>query len=214
MARRNLIEWTGTVVRSKAPHRKGGAIRVWIGTEAGHLWARSILAVVVVTATTAPATGAWLTERRSGIGGSDIAGIAGISPWASPWSVWASKVGLAADSAPDEWTPSMRLGTDLEPVIGEWFTRETGLTVAGEQTLVRHRRIAHHFATVDGFVLDSPTTTSLSALGVFEAKYTADAWDELPDHYVAQVQWQLHCTGLAGGLGGDAADSPSGGHGS
>ena len=45
MARRGLIEWTGTVVRSKAPHRKGGAIRVWIGTEAGHLWARSILAV-------------------------------------------------------------------------------------------------------------------------------------------------------------------------
>ena len=31
---------------------------------------------------------------------------------------------------------------------------------------------------------------------MFEAKYTAEAWDDLPAHYVAQVQWQLHVTGL------------------
>lgn len=43
-SRRGLIDFTGQVVRSNAPHRKGGAIRVWRGTEAGVLWARSILA--------------------------------------------------------------------------------------------------------------------------------------------------------------------------
>jgi hypothetical protein len=43
LARRGLIETTNEVVRSRAPHRKGGAIRVWLGTEAGHLWARSVL---------------------------------------------------------------------------------------------------------------------------------------------------------------------------
>lgn len=41
--RRGLIETTNEVVRSRAPHRKGGAIRVWLGTESGHLWARSVL---------------------------------------------------------------------------------------------------------------------------------------------------------------------------
>lgn len=45
-ARRGLIAWTGAVVRSKAPHRKGGAIRVWHATDAGRLWARGVLAVV------------------------------------------------------------------------------------------------------------------------------------------------------------------------
>jgi hypothetical protein len=45
-ARRGLIDPTGEVVRSASPHRKGGAIRVWHGTEAGVLWARNILAVV------------------------------------------------------------------------------------------------------------------------------------------------------------------------
>jgi putative phage-type endonuclease len=149
-----------------------------------------------MTSTAIADRAAWLDERRSGIGGSDIAGVAGISPWASPWSVWVSKVGLSPDDGPDDWTPSMRLGADLEPVIGAWFERETGLTVAGEQTLVRHLRMPHHFATVDGFVLDSPEDDYIgSALGVFEAKYTSQAWDALPEHYVAQVQWQLHVTG-------------------
>jgi hypothetical protein len=46
--RRGLIVPTGEVVRSQAPHRKGGAIRVWHGTEAGVLWARNILAVTPI----------------------------------------------------------------------------------------------------------------------------------------------------------------------
>lgn len=45
-SRRGLIDFTGNVVRSNAPHRKGGAIRVWRGTEAGVLWARNVLAQV------------------------------------------------------------------------------------------------------------------------------------------------------------------------
>jgi hypothetical protein len=44
--RRGLIVPTGEVVRSSSPHRKGGAIRVWHGTEAGVLWARNVLAAV------------------------------------------------------------------------------------------------------------------------------------------------------------------------
>jgi len=42
-ARRRRIEWTGGVVRSAAPHRKGGAIRVWRGTSAGRRWAEALL---------------------------------------------------------------------------------------------------------------------------------------------------------------------------
>lgn len=42
-AKAKRIEFTGEVVRSKAPHRKGGVIRVWVGTEVGQLWARRLL---------------------------------------------------------------------------------------------------------------------------------------------------------------------------
>ena len=36
---------------------------------------------------------AWLELRRHSIGGSDAAGIVGLSKWASPYSVWAEKTG-------------------------------------------------------------------------------------------------------------------------
>lgn len=42
-ARRGLIEFTGRVVRSTAPHRKGGSIRVWRPTPDGADWADLIL---------------------------------------------------------------------------------------------------------------------------------------------------------------------------
>ena len=35
----------------------------------------------------------WLAIRRTGIGSSDIAGVLGLSPWASPYTVWADKRG-------------------------------------------------------------------------------------------------------------------------
>jgi hypothetical protein len=42
-SRKRRIEWTGGLVRSSAPHRKGGAIRVWRGTSAGRRWAELLL---------------------------------------------------------------------------------------------------------------------------------------------------------------------------
>ena len=43
MARRQLIEFTGDIEASTSPHRKGGMVRIWRGTEAGRLWARNVL---------------------------------------------------------------------------------------------------------------------------------------------------------------------------
>ena len=45
-ARERLISWTGHVVKSQAPKRKGGMIRVWAGTAAGKRWARELLAEI------------------------------------------------------------------------------------------------------------------------------------------------------------------------
>ena len=53
----------------------------------------------------------WLERRRKTIGGSDAAGIVGLSKWASPFSVWADKTGRAAEKADTE---AMRQGRDME----------------------------------------------------------------------------------------------------
>jgi len=124
------------------------------------------------------------------------------SPYVSRWSIWAEKVGLTQPR--DEPTDSMRLGTDLEPIIARWFHDRTGLYVAGEQTFVKHKREPWAIAHLDGYVLDGPAPPRRRqhreyAVGVFEAKFTADVWDELPLHYRLQVQWQLYASGLTHG---------------
>ena len=47
----------------------------------------------------------WLIERNKTIGGSDAAGIVGLSRWASPFSVWAEKTGRMPEK---EDTEAMR----------------------------------------------------------------------------------------------------------
>lgn len=137
----------------------------------------------------------WLSWRRNGIGASDIAGILGASPWASPWSVWATKVGLAPDD--DDPTDSMTFGLDLEPVIASWFERRnSGFYVWARQHRAVHSAIPWALATLDGLVLEEGGDID-SAIAVFESKYDAGArWDEVPWHYQLQVQWQMFVTGL------------------
>ena len=54
---------------------------------------------------------AWLAERRKTIGGSDAAGIVGLSRYATPYTVWADKTGRLPEQEDNE---AMRQGRDLE----------------------------------------------------------------------------------------------------
>lgn len=136
----------------------------------------------------------WLAWRRGGIGASDIAGILGISPWASPYSVWANKVGLVPD---EEMAEQMEMGLDMEPAVEKMFHRKTGLYVACQQELVSHPDLPWARASLDGRVFESPAGSS--PLGNYEGKTTSDSpakWEDgVPVQYETQVQWQMFVTG-------------------
>lgn len=139
---------------------------------------------------------AWLEWRRQGVGASEIAVLCGLSPFASPWSLYLTKRG----EIPEEdlsGNPMVELGRRAEGMLGDWFRDATGLHIIGEQTQVAHPEVDWQHATLDGYVVESPTSTIDDALGVAEIKVTGDGeWDEVPDHYACQVQWQMHVTGL------------------
>lgn len=145
-------------------------------------------------------TDEWLEWRKAGLGASDVAGVLGLSPWASPWSVWASKVGLA--DGPDE-SEAMEFGKRAEPMLAGYFTDRTGLHVAGEQTWCSNPDEPWMRCTVDGFVFDGdPCDAECAAcmdeaLGVFEAKTTSQApWEDVPLHYQCQATWASIVTGF------------------
>jgi putative phage-type endonuclease len=134
----------------------------------------------------------WLEWRRCGLGASDVAGVLGLSPWASPWSVWADKVGL---TDPVDETEAMEFGTLAEPMLARYFTRRTGLWVSGQQS--RLVNVVHDWmrCTLDGRVYadrDGPG----EYLGNVEFKTTSEPpWDEVPVQYQCQATWQMIVTG-------------------
>jgi putative phage-type endonuclease len=138
----------------------------------------------------------WRAWRSRGIGASEVAGILGISPWQTPYSVWQSKVN-GGTSGTGGNAESMRWGQLLEHAILAELERRLDLHVAGEQTWCTHRAHPWAIATVDAFFGESPEFAIADALGVVEVKTTSEPrWDEVPAHYAAQVQWQLEVTDL------------------
>lgn len=145
----------------------------------------------------------WLEWRRAGIGASDVAGILGLSPWASPYSVWYDKT-FGGDDGQSE---AMKLGLALEPAIEQLFHQETGLYVVGAQTRVQHPDFPWARATLDGYASPDPkyddNGVPLAAylIGTVQSKTTADSvskWEDgIPLQYSCQVQWEMFVTGSA-----------------
>lgn len=140
----------------------------------------------------------WLQERRTGIGGSDVAAMLGLSPWKTPLALYLEKRGEAAGEQPDN--EAMAWGRRLEPVVRQAYADATGHEVRVLSDMVRHPTREFMLANLDGFVIPA----SGAPKRVFEAKTarTAQGWgepgsDEIPQQYLLQVQHYLAVTGFA-----------------
>lgn len=132
---------------------------------------------------------AWLEWRTGGIGASDVAAILGISRFASPWSVWAEKVGLIPVSDGGQ-TELQEAGHWLELAIAPWFADRTGLRVDAAQDTVEHPSLPWCRCTIDGLVWDDGGQAA--PLGNIEIKtgWPGKPWDHVPADYHAQALWQ------------------------
>lgn len=137
----------------------------------------------------------WLLARTTGIGGSDVAAILGLSKWKTPLQVYQEKRGEIEPQADND---AMRWGRYLEPVVRQAYADETGNEVRVLDELVRHPANDFMIANLDGFVL--PTS---GPRRVFEAKTarTGEGWgepgsDQIPQPYLLQVQHYMEVSGF------------------
>lgn len=134
---------------------------------------------------------AWLAARRSGIGGSDVAAILGLSSFRTPLAVWLDKT--AQDPPVEDEAERYEWGHRIEPVLREKFAdAHPDLAVVDPPGLLRHPEYEWALATPDGLVgLD----------GIWEGKnvnhFASKGWDDdgVPDAYAIQVLWYLFVTG-------------------
>lgn len=132
-----------------------------------------------------------LIERRRGIGGSDVAGILGISRWKTPLSVYRDKRG---ESDPVEESEAMFWGTTLEPVIRQRYSDVTGREVFLPQRMLINVERSFMLANIDGF---TPCQRGVEIkTSRYSAEWGEEGTDAIPFEYIAQVQHYMVVTGF------------------
>jgi putative phage-type endonuclease len=132
--------------------------------------------------------------RRTRIGASEIAAVAGLSPYAGPLDIYAEKLGL---SEPFQGNERTKWGNIMEPVIAHRYSVEhPEVLVSGDGTST-YLHADHEWAaaTPDRVVCKAggaPVLLEIKTAGVRQAKYWGEPWtDRVPEHYLAQVHWQM-----------------------
>lgn len=141
---------------------------------------------------------AWLAQRRTGIGSSDIAAVCNLSKWMSPFRLYLDKLGLLPEDADSD---PMKFGRWLEPVVANAYADATGLIVQEPARLTyRHPLQAHCMASPDRLVFGGRNADGVldSGARILECKtaHSSEGWgpsgtDQVPMPYLLQVQWQL-----------------------
>lgn len=139
----------------------------------------------------------WLKVRESGIGSSEVATIVGLNPWETPYQLWRRKVGIDPPKAENF---AMKAGHYLEDAVSQFWMDATGNRII--------KRSAGDWIIRDNdrpYMQVSPDRTYWlgegKGKGILECKTTQfkiEA-DELPKHWLCQVQYQLGVAGYERG---------------
>ncbi len=154
----------------------------------------------------APARTAWLAERRTGIGGSDIAAILGVSPYRTAVDVWMDKTGRATKIEENE---AMYWGTTLEDIVAREYSKRNSIKVERINRVVRKPGAEWMLANLDRICWQNGQMPVVRRTGRIVSRHaleckTASAWKSdvwthaddiadtpLPVEYTAQVMWYM-----------------------
>ena len=133
----------------------------------------------------------WLELRRRSIGGSDAAAVVGLSPWASPMTVWADKTGRLPEKPESE---SMRLGRELEDYVARRWMEETGKRAHRVNALLYRADYPFAHADIDREVVGVRAGLECKTTSALDVRQFRDV--EFPEQYYAQCVHSLAVTGF------------------
>lgn len=131
----------------------------------------------------------FLDERKSGLGGSDIASLFGIG-YGCRRRLWYDKSGIEPDY-PQEETALMELGQILEPYFADKYQERTGRQVTRDSRVIRHFNHPELLVHLDGMLSYDPAGRGAGVLeikSVGRAVYFKVKREGLPEDYVLQLQ--------------------------
>lgn len=150
---------------------------------------------------------AFREQRRTGIGGSDIASVFSLEPYGCARRLFYEKTATPPDYAPKNEALFER-GHELEPVIVAKYLRETGYVGEQHKETIRHKQHAELFVHLDQLIYrnHAPDDGGVTLQGgVLECKtanreiFARIKKQGIPNGYALQLQHAMHCTGLKWG---------------
>jgi putative phage-type endonuclease len=131
-------------------------------------------------------------SRRGFIGGSDAAAALDMNPYLSAVELWERKTGRAVEFSGNDAT---HWGKLLEGVVRQEYAERTGRVVRLPERAIMHATVPYVGCHPDGITDDGR---------LYEGKTArfADGWgesgtDEIPHHYLIQVQHNMMCCQLS-----------------
>lgn len=143
-----------------------------------------------------PTRAEFLTARQKYIGGSDVAGILGISPWKTPLDIYLDKVQPRLDETLDPGRERvLTRGKRMEPYVIDILQAETGLQIVRRNERYVDAEYPFLAAEIDAEA-ESGENIEIKTVSPFKAKEWGEQHtDEVPLHYTAQVMHGLMVLG-------------------
>lgn len=132
-------------------------------------------------------------ERRNYLGGSDCAGVLGLSRWNTPLQIWAEKTG-AVEPTDISQKLAIKMGDRLEDIVADLFTEATGKKVVRKNDTIFHKEYPFLGANIDRRIVGEDALLECKTTSAWKAK----EWDgeEIPIEYIMQCNHYLAVTGM------------------
>jgi len=131
---------------------------------------------------------AWLELRRQGLGASDMAAVMGVSPYKTPYQLWAEKTGMTPEQKVGD---AARRGVILEDAVGQYYEQERGVKLRKSNGIVRLKKHPRIMASLDRTIVGETK-------GIVEIKTSASPrWSmwPVPPEVMIQVHVQMGIVG-------------------
>jgi putative phage-type endonuclease len=141
-------------------------------------------------------TAVQLSNRSSGLGGSDAAAAVNLSRWKSPLRLWQEKVG---EVAPDDLSDNeaVHFGNVLEDVVADEFSRRRGLKLQRDRRTLRHPDHEFMLAHIDRRVVGAREGLECKTASLRMVKeWGEEDTDAVPIEYLAQSAHYMAVTGF------------------
>ncbi|EAA8644198.1 endonuclease [Salmonella enterica] len=133
-------------------------------------------------------------DRTKYLGGSDVAGILGISPWRTPLEVYLDKVQPRIKPVDHSKQKVFTRGQRMEPYVIDLLSEETGLEIIHRGNRYIHRDYGFIAAEIDAEAATGENI-EIKTVSPFKAKEWGEVQtDAIPVHYTAQAMHGLMVT--------------------